>query len=75
MGLGKSGDIQLRDRELRSDGQYHDSPAKAAMSPGRETDRDSDGLGSLAGSPESSPAANGRQNHFRDELRRQEGLR
>lgn len=75
MGLGRNGDIRLRDMELRSDRQYHDSPAKAAMIPGREMDRDSDGLGSLAGSPESSPAGNGRQNHFRDELRRQEGLR
>ena len=71
MGLGKNGDIQLRDRELRSDGQYHDAPAKVAMSPGREMDRDSGGLGSLAGSP----TCNGGHNHFRDELRRQEGLR
>ncbi|KAG4422392.1 hypothetical protein IFR04_004416 [Cadophora malorum] len=71
MGLGKNGDIQLRDRELRSDGQYHDAPAKVAMSPGREIDRDSGKLGSLAGSP----TGNGGHNHFRDELRRQEGLR
>ncbi|PVH81497.1 hypothetical protein DL98DRAFT_416501, partial [Cadophora sp. DSE1049] len=74
MGLGKNGDIQLRDRELAGDGQYHDSPAKVVMSPGRErerTDRDSDGLGSLAGSP----TGTGGQNYFRDELRRQEGMR
>ncbi|KAH9207300.1 hypothetical protein DL95DRAFT_346626 [Leptodontidium sp. 2 PMI_412] len=74
MGLGKTskGDIQLRDRELTADGQYRDSPAKVAMSPGRETERrDSDGLGSLTGSP----TGMGGQNYFRDELRRQEGMR
>ncbi|KAK0117983.1 hypothetical protein ONS95_012294 [Cadophora gregata] len=73
MGLGKNGDIQLRDRDLTGSGQYHDSPAKVAKGLGRERefDRDSDGLGSLA----SSPAGNEGHNYFREELRRQEEMR
>ncbi|CZS95294.1 hypothetical protein WAI453_011274 [Rhynchosporium graminicola] len=74
LGLGKQDEvgIQLRERELMADGQYRDIPAKITMSPGRERERrDSDGLGSLAGSP----TGMGGQNYFRDELKRQGGMR
>lgn len=74
IGLGKKGEagMELRERELTGNGQYRDSPAKVVMSPGREREReDGEGLGSLAGSPTGA----GGHNYFRDELRRQEGMR
>jgi Ykl077w/Psg1 (Pma1 Stabilization in Golgi) len=64
----KDGAIQLRDQELTAGGQYRDVP------PPEEGERqighvraDSDGLGSLAGTPTEE-----RTNYFRDEMQRQE---
>ena len=68
----KAGGIQLREQELAANGQYQDvlgDRNAAAGSAGRAR-ADSDGLGSLAGSPTEE-----RTNYFRDELRRQEQSR
>lgn len=85
--------VQLMERELASDGTaaYHDLDEDAKQMgvnnfpplerPGRPR-RDSDALGSLAGTPTEnrqmnfqSPAATGGPNAFRDELKRQDGER
>lgn len=76
LGLGKSraGAIKLRNQELTSEGEYHDAPAltdrdvEQNLSAHRR--RDSDGLGSLVGTP-----TDERANYFRDEMRRQEAER
>lgn len=69
LGLGKknTGAIKLRDQELTADGQYRDRPAdnedgRRATGHARV---DSDGLGSLAGTPTEE-----RRDYFRDDMRR-----
>jgi hypothetical protein len=68
LGLRKKneGAIQLRDQELTAGGQYRDVPHPEDPNFGRAR-ADSDGLGSLAGTPTEE-----RTNYFRDEMRRQE---
>ncbi|KAF5013603.1 hypothetical protein FDECE_408 [Fusarium decemcellulare] len=64
----KDNGIQLDTRDLPPPGEYRDAPERAR--------RDSDGLGSLAGSPVDPSFAQqgttGGRNVFRDEMRRQE---
>lgn len=76
LGLGKSraGAIRLREQELTSEGEYHDAPALSNTDVERNLSahrrRDSDGLGSLVGTPTEE-----RANYFRDEMRRQDAER
>ncbi|RDL42490.1 Uncharacterized protein BP5553_02469 [Venustampulla echinocandica] len=69
LGLGKknAGAIKLRDQELTADGQYRDSPAAndERRRAAGHTRVDSDGLGSLAGTPTEE-----RRDYFRDDMRR-----
>lgn len=71
LGLGKkNGAIQLREQELRADGQYRDVPVEQeARAPGRVRS-DSDGLASLVATPTEERPRGG--NVFREEMRRQE---
>jgi hypothetical protein len=71
LGLSKkSGAIQLREQELRADGQYRDLPIEQeAKAPGHIRG-DSDGLASLVATPTEEAPRGG--NVFRDEMRRQE---
>jgi hypothetical protein len=71
LGLSKkSGAIQLREQELRADGQYRDIPVEQqARAPGHRRG-DSDGLASLVATPTEEGPRGG--NVFREELRRQE---
>jgi Ykl077w/Psg1 (Pma1 Stabilization in Golgi) len=71
LGLGrKSGAIQLREQELTAEGQYRDTPVEQHARVPEHRRNDSDGLGSLVGTPTEEGPSGG--NIFRDEMRRQE---